>query len=235
MSTITLNGVSSNTITGLLIQNLPPISKPRLRTQIEEIDGRDGDSVTALGYAAYDKTVKIGLHGNFDINEVISFFASSGDVVFSNEPEMFYRYAIYDQIDYSRLLRFREAEVKFHVQPFKLALAEVDPEETVITSQTQIEITNEGNTTGKPVVSLTGTGDVLLFLNGNQAFTVAFGNTESTITIDTSSMEATEGGVLANRKVTGNYDNAFLPVGTNILTWSGDLAAVSIQYPSRWI
>ena len=235
MNTITLNGVSSNTITGLLIQNLPPISKPRLRTQIEEIDGRDGDEVTVLGYAAYDKTVKIGLRGNFDINAVISFFASSGDVVFSNELEMFYRYAIYDQIDYSRLLRFREAEVKFHVQPFKLALDEVIPEETVITTQTQIEVVNSGNALGKPIVSLTGSGDVLLFLNGNQAFTIAFGAEETTITINTAEMEAKEGGVSANRKVTGDYENAYLPIGTNEITWSGNLSAVSIQYPSRWI
>ena len=56
---IILNGQISTNITGLLIQSLPPISKPKIRTQIEEIDGRDGDIVTPLGYSAYDKEISI--------------------------------------------------------------------------------------------------------------------------------------------------------------------------------
>ena len=43
MNYVILNGVKSTTIKGLLIQSLPPISKPLMRTSIEEIDGRDGD------------------------------------------------------------------------------------------------------------------------------------------------------------------------------------------------
>lgn len=119
MNYIILNGVNSNTITGLLIQSLPPISKPLIRTEIEEIDGRDGDIVTKLGYAAYDKDITIGLHGTFDINAIIKFFDSEGIVTFSNEPEKYYRYQIIAQIDFERLIRFRTAKVTFHIQPFK--------------------------------------------------------------------------------------------------------------------
>ena len=127
MNYITLNGVSSNTITGLLIQELPPISLPKMRTEINEIDGRDGDIVTELGYSAYDKEISIGLHGSFDINQVIAFFASRGTVIFSNEPDKYYRYQVIEQIDFERLVRFRTATVKMHVQPFKY-----DAEETEI-------------------------------------------------------------------------------------------------------
>lgn len=85
-NTVTLNGVNSSLIQGLLIQELPPITKPMIRTQIEEIDGRDGDIITKLGYSAYDKEVSIGLFGNFDIDDIITFFNSEGEVIFSNEP-----------------------------------------------------------------------------------------------------------------------------------------------------
>lgn len=119
MSWICLNGTMSTTVQGLLIQTLPPISKPLMRTMIEEIDGRDGDIVTKLGYSAYDKELTIGLYGNYDIDEVISFFNSEGEVIFSNEPDKFYRYQILDQIDFEHLLRFKTATVVFHVQPFK--------------------------------------------------------------------------------------------------------------------
>lgn len=116
---IELNGEKSTSVKGLIIQSLPPISKPKMRTSIETIDGRDGDVVTKLGYSAYDKEVSIGLHGDFDIDDAISFFDSEGEVVFGNEPDKYYRYQILEQIDFERLIRFRTAKVKMHVQPFK--------------------------------------------------------------------------------------------------------------------
>ena len=116
---IELNGEKSTNVKGLIIQSLPPISKPKMRTSIEDIDGRDGDIVTKLGYAAYDKEVSIGLHGDFDVDDAIAFFDSEGEVVFGNEPDKYYRYQILDQIDFERLVRFRTATVKMHVQPYK--------------------------------------------------------------------------------------------------------------------
>lgn len=116
---IILNGKDSRYIDGFLVQELPPISKPKIRTEVEEIDGRDGDIITPLGYSAYDKEMKIGLYGNYRIDDIISYFDSSGKVTFSNEIDKYYNYQILEQIDFERLVRFRTATVKFHVQPFK--------------------------------------------------------------------------------------------------------------------
>ena len=116
---VELNGEKSTNVKGLIIQALPPISKPKMRTSKEEIDGRDGDIVTRLGYASYDKQLSIGLHGDFDIDDAIAFFDSEGEVVFGNEPDKYYRYQILEEIDFDRLIRFRTAKVKMHVQPFK--------------------------------------------------------------------------------------------------------------------
>jgi len=112
-------GIDSSTIKGLLICELPPITKPKMRVQETVIDGVDGSIIEELGYESYDKTIKIGLTYGFDIDEIIKYFSGEGEVVFSNEPDKYYKASILNRIDYERLLRFREATVKFRVQPFK--------------------------------------------------------------------------------------------------------------------
>ena len=119
MNTIEFKGVSSTTIDGLIICELPPISKPPMRLSQTVIDGRHGAIFEELGYSAYDKSIEIGLRGNFDINKVIKYFSGEGDIVFSNEPDKVYHGIVANQIDYNRLLRFRTATITFRVQPFK--------------------------------------------------------------------------------------------------------------------
>lgn len=366
-NSITLNGQSSDEITGLLIQELPPISKPLIRTEVETIDGRDGDIITKLGYSAYDKELLIGLYGDFDINEVIAFFDSAGTVIFSNEEDKFYNYEIFDQIDFERLVRFRTAKVKMHVQPFKYSVDDnsrtfnVDPNllnlpdftkttngvtltvsngaitvsgtpsaatefyvptgglklaaesytlsatasgtrvaaasirligsvpsdadtfggtykalvnDTEVTQtatlasaktfnylwfyitsggavnfsmtasvendnpDTSISITNDGNIFSRPQITLTGTGTINLSLNGEQLFVVDLDTGNNSITIDTAALEAYYNDtpeLLANRAVDGDYDNFKLNIGSNTISWSGDLTGIVINNYSRWI
>ena len=122
---VEINGESSLNIQGLMIQSLPSISKPLMRSKQETIDGRDGDIVTKLGYSAYDKTLKIGLWGNYDINEIIAFFNQEGEIVFSNEPDKYYRFTILNRDDYvSQLDKFRTCTIALHCQPYKYKLNE---------------------------------------------------------------------------------------------------------------
>lgn len=157
---IILNGNNSNEITGLLIQSLPPISKPLMRTATEEIDGRDGDIVTTLGYSAYDKEISIGLYGSYDIDEVIKYFSdnSKGQVTFSNEPDKYYNYEIINQIDFERLIRFKTAIVTLHCQPFKYP-----------TEETPVEINIQNITNEAEEMDLDNTADapMTLALKGN--------------------------------------------------------------------
>ena len=130
---VIINGVNSLDIQGLAINNLPPITKPMIRTQREEIDGRDGDIVTELGYSAYDKSMEIGLYGNFDIDAIIKYFTGEGTIVFSNEADKYYNFKILDQIDYEKLLKFKTATITFHCQPFKYPVEETPIEGEAIT------------------------------------------------------------------------------------------------------
>lgn len=233
---IILNDRSSEEIPGLLIQELPPISKPLLRNQIEEIDGRDGDIVMPLGYAAYDKDVSIGLYGKFDVDDVIEYFNSEGKVVFSNDPDKYYKYQILNQIDFERLVRFRTATVTFHVQPFKFANNEKSKTYTSFDNNS-IAVRNNGNYYSRPKITVFGTGTINMSLNGNQIFVINLGDQAAQITIDAEQLEAydEDTNVLMNRSVDGDYDNLRLKVGTNTISWSGSVTKIVINNYSRWI
>jgi predicted phage tail component-like protein len=119
MNNIIFKGVSSTTLDGLLICELPPISKPAMRTRQTAIDGRDGAVIEELGYSSYNKSIVVGLYGQYDINKIIKYFSGEGELVFSNEPDKVYKATIVDKIDFERLVRYRKAKVTFLVQPFK--------------------------------------------------------------------------------------------------------------------
>lgn len=232
-----INDISSKTVNGLLIQSLPPISKPKIRTSIEEIDGRDGDIVTPLGFSAYDKTVSIGLKGDYNVDDVISYFNSSGKVIFSNEIDRYYNFNVYDTIDLEKLIRYRVADVRMHVQPFKYDANEVEKtySYTDVTEAT-ISARNLGNVYSKPTLTITGTGSISVYLNDTQIFSISLDDTEQTIIIDVEQMNAydTEGNYL-NRRVVGSYDNFILNTGLNTITINGSITSVSVNKISRWI
>lgn len=233
---IVLNDVSSLAIQGLIITSLPPIKKPKIRTQIEEINGRDGDIVTELGFAAYDKPVQIGLSYNYNVDDIIQFFNSSGKVVFSNEPEKYYNYAIYDQIDFEKLIRFKTATVNFHVQPFKYS--DVEGAKTFNFNSLldkSFQVQNSGNYISKPTISITGSGTVNLYLNGIQIFVLNMATTD-TIILNIAEMNAYgTDGTLKNRLVTGDYDDFVLPAGSNTISFTGSVSQIVIDNYSRWI
>lgn len=226
------NGKDSRYIKGLLIQELPPITKPLMRTSIMQIDGRDGDVITRLGYSAYDKKMKIGLFGDYDIDDIIPFFNSSGTVTFSNEPEKYYVYDILNAIDYERLLRFRTAEITYHVQPFKYS--SIEKLKVFSNPASAITVRNNGNYVSKPTIHIKGTGTINLSLNGVQLFRIDLSTTNS-ITIDTERLEAYNNDVLMNRYVVGDYDKFTLKVGANSVSWDGTLTYIAFEKQSRWI
>lgn len=237
MNSIILNGISSTTIAGLLIQNLPPISKPKIRATAEEIDGRDGDIITLLGYGAYDKEFSIGLYGEYDIDQIIAYFNSSGTITFSNEPDKYYNYQILEQIDFEKLLRFKQATVTMHVQPFKYGVADNSKTFTIAEGTTSVAIRNVGNIYSKPKITITGSGTINLYLNTVQAFTISLGESSTTIVIDINAMNAYNPTTDAymNRLVTGNYDNFRLAIGKNTIAWTGTITKIIIENFSRWI
>lgn len=223
---VIINGVSSDTIQGLQVLSLPPITKPKMRRQVDTIDGRSGDIITELGYEAYDRTITVLLHHNYNLDAITRFFNSSGDIVFSNEPDKKYNFRLLDEIDYEKAVQFKTANVTFHVQPYKYPATE--------TPTAGPTVTNAGNVPASPTIELTGSGTVGVYINGSQALSADL-STIGTITINAEDMDARSGGALANRMVTGDYANVILPVGENQVTTTGTVTNISISNYTRWV
>lgn len=234
---IIINGQSSMEVSGLLISELPPITKTAMRVQAEEIDGRDGDIVTELGFSAYDKPVSIGLHGDFDIDDVIFYFNSKGKVTFSNEPDKYYKFAIYNAIDFEKLIRYKTAKVNFHVQPFKYSVNESEQTFDFSSSETsgELSITNNGNYISRPTIKLTGSGIVNLSINGSEVMVIDMTD-NPVIIIDSTEMNAYAPDTsLMNRKITGNYENVVLQTGENTISYTGTVTEIAVNNYSRWL
>lgn len=232
MEKIIWKGIDSNTIPGLIICELPPITKPKMKTSIIKIDGRDGDIIEELGYESYTKNISIGLARNYKIDEVIKYFTGTGTLELSNEPNKIYNCKIIDKIDYEKLLRFKKAIVKFHTQPFKYLKNETIVEQT-ITTQTSINVKNIGLEISKPIIILEGTGTIEISINNKTIFKYTFPDNETKVVIDSIEEEAYLEGVYKNRNMLGEFPK--LQVGENIITWTGTITKIKIEPKSRWL
>lgn len=231
MSYIIFKNIDSRNVKGLVISELPPVAKPKMRVRIDTIDGMDGSETINLGFESYVKTVKIGLTRGYDIDNIIAWLHGEGNIQFSNEPDKVYRVKVYEQIDFLKLLRFRTADVKFYTQPFKYSATERTKTLSVV-GQTTAEIRNAGNYFSKPIITFTGTGRIIISVNDIQKCVLNLGTNES-ITLDAEKQEAYFDNVLKNRKMDGEFIT--LETGKNTITWTGNLSTIAITHYSRWL
>lgn len=232
MNSINWKGIDSESIEGLLICELPPISKPKMRIKETVIDGVDGSFIEELGYESYDKTMKIGLTRDYDIDEVMDYFNGEGNLIFSNEDDKLYKAKIINQIDYQRLLRFKTANITFRVQPFKYSASELS-KKVEITDETSINVYNNGNVVSKPQIKIYGTGVINFKLEGRTIFTYTFSSDDTYVVIDSDKQDAYVGSILKNRFMNGDFP--IFQKGKNTISWDGTITKIEISNYSRWI
>ncbi len=233
MDYIIFKDIDSRIIKGLMICKLPPITKARKRVLETTIDGLDGSIIEELGYETYDKELEIGLKGNFDIDEIINYFNGEGNIVFSNEPNKYYKVSIIDQINYEKLIRFRTAVVKLKTQPFKYLYGETYQKFDDSPSGKTLVVTNEGLEKSKPIITLKGSGTLEFKLEDKTIFTYTFPADETDVTIDSEKQDAYVGSTLKNRNMIGEFP--IFKRGKNNITVTGNVTEITVIANSRWL
>ena len=231
MNYVIWNNIDSRDIKGLLICELPPITKPQMRVKETVIDGVDGSIIEELGYESYDKTMAIALTAGADIDKITEYFTGNGEIVFSNEPNKYYRARIIKSIDYARLLRYRTATVTFRVQPFKYDLLEI--ERSATSERESMIVENIGNHTAKPLITVEGSGGVELYVNGNYVCYLTFIEGLNTITLDCEKQDAYNELGYQNLNMRGEFP--ILQKGNNTISWTGNFESIKIKRYSRWL
>src|SRR5574344_719721 len=177
-------GINSKSFKTLVVQELPPITKPPVRYSLTEID------------------------------KIIQWLSGNGEIIFSNELDKFYNAQILEQIDFTRLLRFRIATIKVHIKPYKYSNSE-GIETTETTDETSITITNNGNVTSKPKITFNNKELKFTFDNNGQA------------TFDSEKEDVSYANNLLNRNMIGEFIE--LLEGNNEITWTGTITKWEVQ------
>lgn len=99
----------------------------------------------------------------------------------------------------------------------------------------EMTVTNSGNADSAPSLTIDGSGAIEVTVDGLIAFEISMPSA-GTIVIDSAAMDAMDGdGNLANRNVSGDYNNLRLSPGSHTIIVNGDASSVSIRNVSRWL
>ena len=130
------------------------------------------------------------------------------------------------EIGYEFFSHLKSATIEFYVaDPFRYYL-----NEPVITLTSDGNVTNVGTYESLPLIKLTGTGYVVVGING-RAFIYNFDTPY--VYIDSQSQEAYYGSTLKNRNLSGDFPK--LDVGVNAVSWTGNVTEVVITKRSRFL
>lgn len=194
-----------------------------------DVPGRSGSLTTIEADETYNDLVLAAtcfIENTANINAIASWLKGSGTVVFANRPDGFYYARIINQIPFEQILRGRPNRsftVNFRCKPF---LYLHNSPEITLTSDTGI-ITNPGSVHSLPLVTVNGTGDVTIQMNGD---ILELNDLDGSITMDSELEEAWADDLSANSLMNGEFLR--LKAGHNAYIWEGDVSSVVIQ--PRW-
>lgn len=222
---ITFKGITSNSL-GVTVNILPNFIKPQRRNEVILINGKDGADIVEKGYAPYILKMKITVKNVSNLDTIIAWLDGDGVLITPDDSLKYRNVKVLNTVDYAKLMKYKSAEVEFYVSdPFRYVLSETNT--TLVASG---NVTNSGTYKSLPLIKLTGSGLVTVFINGRQ-FTYNFDTPY--VYIDSQSQEAYHSTVSKNRKLGGNFP--FLDVGVNAISWTGTVTQMVITKRTRYI
>lgn len=211
------NGISSDDL-GVKVVTLPSISLSSEDIEEITIEGRDGFLTDFKGYSGDTKQVEADYYGN-NPYALCDWLRGNGEVIFSNQEEFYYKARISNQIPLEETIRKQMYNfiIQFRCQPFKYFINGKN-KKTITVNQTTLN--NFGNFKALPIITVYGSGNITINING-RAFTIS--NLSNSITIISEIEEVLDG----KGKLMEGYFPYFDP-GKNTITWSGNVTKLEV-------
>ncbi len=222
------NDINSKDL-GIVVNELPPISKAQRNYEEKEIPGRNGKLyIDNKSYKPFQYKIKCTLIKEDSIRNMSKWLNGSGTLVISTEPDKFYNVIIKNKIDFAQVYHVcKEFTINFEVQPIAYGLEE---KSINISEETELTIT-ESTHDIKPYLKITGSGDVTLTINNKN---VILYNIEDYIELDCEMEEAFKDTMNCNDKI---YCDEFpeLHPGENYINWIGNVSNLQIKYREAFV
>lgn len=232
MGTFTFNGTDSSRF-GLRVTSDYVINSTGQDIDTVAVAGRDGDlllpnnrlkSVTIeLPCAIMSNRKLTDVEG--DISNWLN-VAGYKDLTLSWDQDFIYRSAFIETFEIASLMRqFGKVKLNFLTYPVKF----YKQGRTTQTLSNGATVNGIGNVNAKPIITLVGSGDCTLTINGRKTKLRAVQNT---ITLDMQARQVFSGNLPAWDKVVRapQYQMPYLDSGRNLISWDGDFTVKMAPY-----
>lgn len=233
MGSFTFNGINSSQF-GLRVTSDYVINSTGQDIDTVAVAGRDGDLLLPNNRL---KSVTIELpctimsnrkltDAESDISNWLN-VAGYKDLTLSWDPDFIYRSAFIETFEVVGLMRqFGKVKLNFLTYPVKF----YKQGRTTQTLQNGATVNGIGNVNAKPIITLVGSGDCTLTINGRKTKLRAVQNT---ITLDMQARQVFSGNLPAWDKVVRapQYQMPYLDAGRNLISWDGDF---TVKMAPHW-
>lgn len=230
MGTFTFNGVSSTTH-GLRVTNDYVINSTGNDVETVAVPGRDGDLLISKNRL---KSVTLELPCTVLSNrkltdagsEISNWLNVDGykDLTLSWDPDFIYRSAFIETFEIAGLMRqFGKVKLNFLTYPVKF----YKQGRSTQTLSNGTTVNGIGNVKAKPIITLVGSGDCTLTINGRKTKLKAVQNR---ITLDMQANQVYSGNLPAWDKVVRSpqFQMPYLDAGRNLISWDGNFTVSMI-------
>ena len=198
---------------------------------IPEVEGRDGSLTRFIGYEDLKFTLNFNILFQSDIKqklrEIKGLLSRAKTLTFDDSPNFFYKVKQAQISDTETIIKSSGVfSVDFVADPFEY-------QKTSSTAYTTkpISLTNQTTAEALPLIKITGTGTVVLNVNGTG---ITLTGLTSSITLDSELQEAYTGLTTnMNSNMNGNFP--VLKIGSNTISWTGTVTKVEIDPQWRWL
>lgn len=217
----------------IIVTKMPSIVKPKRRTNEIEVPGRNGVLHEDLGsFENYTLSIECAMKNRtrkHSFEEVCAWLSGYGELILSVNADKIYRVFINNQIPISGVIRsFSKFLVQFDTYPLKYSVNKADEELELTTGAT---IYNRGTYFSEPIITVYGSGNINLAING---ITYGLQAVNGYITINSEMQEVYKDGINCNSQFIAE-DFPIFQCGDNSISWTGNVTKIKIEPNWRWL